>query len=82
MAQVYMDWTEDRKVQVKVFTGLRGKTVKVFERRDDAERFADSKMGKRGMILSTLDMSPEQLAAHKEREARFRERFNIVDEGE
>jgi hypothetical protein len=34
------------------------------------------------MILSTLDMSPEQLAAHKEREARFRERFNLNDEGE
>jgi hypothetical protein len=33
-------------------------------------KFAESRMGQKGMVLDTTLMSAEQLAAHKPREAR------------
>lgn len=50
-----------------------------FVDRAKAERFAASKLGKRsGMLVSTLDMTAEQLAAHREREARARKLLEEV----
>ncbi|MDE1905141.1 MAG: hypothetical protein KGH75_01640 [Rhodospirillales bacterium] len=43
---------------------------KLFADRDEAIAFAESKMGRTGMVVDTTLMSPEQLAEHKAREAR------------
>jgi hypothetical protein len=51
--------------------GIAAPRSRLFDSRDAAEAFAMSKMGKRsGTIISTLDMSAEQLAANKARKAR------------
>lgn len=44
--------------------------AKLFEDRDEAIRFAESNMGRKGVVVDTTLMSPEQLAAHKGRETR------------
>lgn len=49
---------------------LNGTKRKIFVERHDAERYADEKMGKRGCVVSTLDMTPEQLEALKARQER------------
>lgn len=42
-----------------------GKTrERFFKHRSDAEAFAQTAAGKRGSVVSTLDMTPEQLRAH------------------
>ncbi len=52
---------------------LSGPRVKMFATRAEAEAYAAANMNRRnGQIISTLDMTPEQLAAHQEREARIR----------
>ena len=70
MASIYIDRAEDGRISVRVMTGIVGDRITMFANRAEAERFAESKMGRRGMIQSTLDMTPEQLAAHRAREAR------------
>lgn len=50
--------------------GISMPKTKIFGDRDEAIRFAKSRMGRKGMIVDTTLMSPEQLAAHKLREAR------------
>lgn len=50
--------------------GIQPVREKAFSDRGEAESFANSKVSKRGYILSTLDMTPEQLAAHEARQAR------------
>jgi len=70
MANIEIDLSDDETlIRVSVMSGM---TIKVshFGTRADAERFAYSKMGRKGCVMSTLDMTPAQLAAHKERQAR------------
>jgi hypothetical protein len=44
--------------------------TRYFPDRDEAAVFAESKMGRKGMVLDTTLMTAEQLEAHKAREAR------------
>lgn len=72
MAHVYIDRTEEGRISVRVMTGLRGDKTTTFDDRAEAERFAEAKMGKRnGMVVSTLDMTSDQMAEHKARKARI-----------
>lgn len=50
--------------------GLQPVKARHFDTRSEAEAFAEQKMGARGCVISTLDMSAEQLAAHYARQAR------------
>lgn len=73
MAYVYIDRIgahDAVRVQVSWFAGAAPKKSKTFDCRGEAEQFAIRKMGRSGCILSTLDMTPEQLADHRAREAR------------
>lgn len=73
MAHVQIDFDMlglDTPYKVTVFAGASEPKVKRFANRDEAEAFAERKMGRKGSIVSTLYMSPEQLAAHRAREAR------------
>lgn len=50
--------------------GISKPKTKLFEDRGEAIRFAESRMGRTGVVVDTTLLSPEQLAAHKAREAR------------
>ncbi len=52
---------------VRILTGLRGDKTHEFADRDEARRFATSKLGRQGFLIDTTDMTPEQLATHKDR---------------
>lgn len=67
MRIIEIDVTDDNKFQVSWISGLQPTKRRLFDNRDDAEAFAHQKMGATGMIISTLDMSPEKLAAHMAR---------------
>ena len=71
MKFIYLDRAGECDFRVSWHTAS-GKKSRLFDSRDAAEGFAVSKMGKTGAIISTLDMTPEELAAHKARDARFR----------
>lgn len=49
-----------------------------FHDRKQAEAFAWKKAGKTGGVLSTLDMTPEQLEAEQERRRRAREAWRAA----
>lgn len=68
MADVYIDREANGAITVTVCSGMSEPKKRTFADRAMAEQFANSKLGKRsGMILSTLDMTPEQLAARRAR---------------
>lgn len=70
MADVYVDRTHDDRIKVTVCRGASPPRVAYFAVQRSAMEFAGRNLGKRsGMILSTLDMTPEQLAAHRARQA-------------
>jgi hypothetical protein len=72
MADVYIDRVEGGKIEVKVYRGMSAPKIKLFDERAAAEAFALANMGKRtGMVLSTLDMTPEQLARHRIKQDRI-----------
>ncbi len=71
MAHVYLDQHETDKFRVAWTTGT-GTKEQFFDTRQAAEVFADKKMGARGSILSTLDMTSEKLAALKAKQARLK----------
>lgn len=73
MATVYLDRDDDTFL-VSWHT-LPRLIVRRFELRNVAEAYAVKKMGKTGMIVSTLDLTSEQLAAHEDRQEQFRERL-------
>lgn len=60
-------------IRVTWVQGAQLPKSRLFDSRDAAESFAMSKMNKRnGQIISTLDMSADQLRLHGERKARAR----------
>lgn len=61
---------DDGHISVRVAAGISKPKTKLFEDRDEAIRFAESRMGRKGVVVDTTLMSPEQLAAHKARDAR------------
>lgn len=71
MAHLQMDREDDGKIAVSWHT-INGRKVRRFADRKEAETYAIAKMGKTGSIIDTLDMTPEQLAEQKAREARAR----------
>lgn len=71
MKFIYLDRAGECDFRVSWYTGAK-KVERLFDSRDAAESFAVHKMGKTGAIISTLDMTPEQLAEHKARDERFR----------
>lgn len=70
MRCIYVDRMGDGRISVRIEAGISAPKKKMFDDRDEAIRFAESKMGRKGMVVDTTLMSPEQLAADKEREAR------------
>jgi hypothetical protein len=69
MAFVYLDRVDDG-FRVAWQSGAQPTKEKTFADRAEAEAFADKKMGARGSIVSTLDMTPEQLAGLAARKVR------------
>lgn len=70
---VYIDRAETGAIVVSWYQGAAALKSKEFaaDERVAAERFAEGKMNKRnGMLISSLDMTAEQLAAKRERDAR------------
>ncbi len=69
---IYLDSAKDGGFTVRILSGARGDRTHKFTDRTDALAFAQSKMGRTGMIADTTLMSDEQLKAHRAREARAR----------
>ncbi len=64
MANIYLDRTDDGAgFKVTILAGRVGKSTRTFTERAAAEAFALSRMGRLGSVQSTLDLTPEQLAA-------------------
>jgi len=61
---------DDGHVSVRVAAGISKPKTKLFEDRGEAIRFAESRIGRKGVVIDTTIMSAEQLAAPKTREAR------------
>jgi len=61
---------DDGRISVRVAAGIGKAKTKLFKDCDEAIRCAESNMGGKGVVVDTTLMSPEQLAAHKAREAR------------
>lgn len=72
MAHVTIDRTDDGKFSVLVLTGIVGRKTKIFDTHAEAEAFAISKMGRRGMVIDNGNLTPEQRGALREHEARLR----------
>lgn len=70
MRHIYVDRLDDGRISVCVAAGISKPKTRYFENRDEAVRFAESRMGLKGMVVDTTLMTPEQLSAHKEREER------------
>ena len=70
MRYIYVDRTDDGHIRVRMAAGISKPKTKLLEDRDEAIRCAESNMGGKGVVVDTTLMSPEQLAAHKAREAR------------
>ena len=70
MRYIYVDRMDDGHVSVRVAAAISKPKTKLFEDRGQAIRFAESRMGRKGVVVDTTLMSPEQLGAHKAREAR------------
>jgi len=73
MKMVQLDWEDESHIRVTWSQGAQPFKHRVFDSRDAAENFARSKMGKTGYLISNLDMTAEQLADHRAREARARQ---------
>jgi len=78
MRCIYVDGTDDGRISVRVRAGIRGD--KTFDDRDAAIAFAEGQMGRRGMVVDTTLMTPEQLGARKAREAKARQVIREIDE--
>lgn len=61
---------DDGRISVRVAAGIGKAKTKLFKDRDEAIRCAESNMSGKGVVVDATLMSPEQLAAHKAREAR------------
>lgn len=70
MRCIYVDRMDDGRISVRIAFGFSKPKARYFTDRNEAIHFAESKMGRRGMVVDTTLMTPKQLAAHKEREAR------------
>lgn len=69
MRCIYVDRMDDGRIRVRVAAGISKPKTKIFEDRDQAIEFAESKMGRKGVVVDTTLMSPEQIGAHWAREA-------------
>ncbi len=69
---IYLDRAEDDGFTVRILSGARGDHTHGFTDRGEALAFAQSRMGRTGMIADTTLMTDEQLKAHRAREARAR----------
>jgi hypothetical protein len=68
MRTVEIDREGECNFRVTWIQGAQPAKSRLFDSRDAAESFAEKKMGARGCVISTLDMTAEQLAAHKRRQ--------------
>ena len=69
---IYLDRAVDGGFTVRILSGARGDRTHRFTDRNEALAFAQSRMGRTGMIADTTAMSDEQLKAHRAREERAR----------
>lgn len=70
MRTVELDRQGESDFKVTWMQGAQPPKSRLFDSRDAAESFAMHKMGARGCLISTLDMTADQLAAHLARQAR------------
>jgi hypothetical protein len=75
---IYVDRAGGGGFTVRVLTGVRGDKTHRFTDRDEARRFATSKLGCQGFVMDTTDMTAEQLAAHSERERKLKDLGNTL----
>lgn len=68
---IYVDRAEKGGFTVRILTRVRADKTHKFTDRDEARRFATSKLGRQGFVMDTTDRTPEQLAAHKDRERKL-----------
>ena len=71
MRHIFIGRKETGTVEVRIMSGFADKR-KEFQTPEAAREFAEAKMGKTGVILGSTTMTPEQLAAEKARDAKFR----------
>ena len=57
---------------VRILSGVRGDRTRRFADRAEALAFAESQMGRTGMIADTTLLTDEQLEQHRAREVRVR----------
>lgn len=69
---IYLDRAVDGGFTVRILSGARGDRTHRFTDADEALAFAQSRMGRTGMIADTTAMSDEQLKAHRARDERAR----------
>ena len=68
---IYVDRADRDGFTVRILAGLRGDRTHEFADRDEARQFATSKLGRQGILIDTTDVTPEQLAIHKDRERKM-----------
>ena len=68
---IYVDRADEGGFTVRILTGVHGDKTHKFTDRDEARRFATSKLGRQGFVRDTTDMTPEQLVAHVDRERKL-----------
>ena len=70
---IYLDRAEQGGgFTVRILSGMRGDRTRRFTDRTEALAFAESQMGRTGMIADTTLLTDEQLEQHRAREARAR----------
>lgn len=77
MKTIFLDREGEDAFRVSWHT-INGKQSRKLDSRDAAEGYAQSKMGKTGCIISTLDMTAGQLAALRDREERARQMMKVA----
>lgn len=70
MRTIEIDRHGECHFRVTWMQGMQPARSRLFDSRDAAESFAEHKIGARGCVISTLDMTAEQLGAHEARKAR------------
>jgi hypothetical protein len=78
MRTVEIDREGECHFRVTWMQGIQPAKSRLFDSRDAAESFAIAKMGARGCVISTLDMTTEQLAAHQARKQRAAALLNTI----
>ena len=56
MRYIYVDRMDDGRISVRVVAGISKAKTKLFQDRDEAVRFAESSMDRKGVVVDTTHM--------------------------